>query len=83
MAGTGQLFRSVEGRRRWTLLVHSSKVTRYRVQASLRALKHPFKPCGIRLGRRVVRAWSYNKKTGVLRVRFATRSGRLTVRGRC
>jgi len=83
VAGTGQLLRSVEAGRRWTLLVHSSKVTHYRLQASLRTLEHPFKPCAVRLGRRVLRAWSYNKSTGVLRVRFATRSGRLTVSGHC
>ncbi|TMK65227.1 MAG: glycoside hydrolase family 31 protein [Actinobacteria bacterium] len=85
VAGTGQLLRSVEAGRRWTLLVHSSKVTHYRLQASLRTLEHPFKPCAVRLGRRTLphRAWSYAPGTGVLQVRFAARSARLAVRGHC
>jgi alpha-glucosidase (family GH31 glycosyl hydrolase) len=63
--------------RRWTLRVHSAHRVRYRLAASLLRLR----PCGVALGGRELRRWSFDPATRVLRVRFAARSSRLTVRG--
>ena len=84
-AGAGQRLRSVEGARRWTLAVSSKRLTRYRLQASLRTLSKPFTPCAVSVGSRALpkRAWRFDSRTGVLRVGFAARSSRLVVRGRC
>jgi hypothetical protein len=62
---------------RWTLRLHSAHRVHYRLAASLLRLH----PCGVALGRRELRRWSYDTTTHVLRARFAARSNRLTVRG--
>jgi alpha-glucosidase len=69
----------------WTLHVVSRTRRTYALQASLRTLAHPFRPCAVRLDGRALprRAWSYARATGVLRARFALRSGTLAVARRC
>jgi alpha-glucosidase (family GH31 glycosyl hydrolase) len=84
-AGTGQQLESAEGSARWTLHVSAKRRIRYGVQASLRTLRTPFTPCSVSVGGRTLprRKWWFNAGTGVLRVRFTTKDGRLVVRGRC
>ena len=74
---SGPGLRSIEGRRRWTLRVRAPRVTSYRVQAALGALKSPFRPCAVSVGGRPLSSWHYDAKTRVLTARFSARSGRL------
>jgi hypothetical protein len=76
---------SRERRRSWTLRVEAPRRLRYRLQASLETLRHPFAPCQVRVdGRRLPDdRWSYRRASGALRVAFAGRSVRLVARGRC
>ena len=82
-AGTARRFRSVEGAAAWTLSVSAPRRVRYRLEASMRTLRHPFAACSVSLdGRALARdAWSYEGRTGVLRARFAARRATLGVRG--
>jgi alpha-glucosidase (family GH31 glycosyl hydrolase) len=65
--GTGGTLRSRETRRGWQLTVAGGRDRVYRLQASMRALRHPFVPCSTRLPDE---NWSYNRTTGVLNARF-------------
>ena len=84
--GEHGLVHSVEGHRRLTLAIRGRRHTRYRIEAELRTLRHPFKPCALALNGARLRgsAWSYAKGR-VLRARIksAGRRTRLVVRGRC
>ena len=75
---------SAEGRGLWRLGVAGRVRRTYRLQASMLTLRRPFRPCSLTLdGRRLRRgAWSYSRKTGVLKVTFTTRAGTLRAR-RC
>jgi alpha-glucosidase (family GH31 glycosyl hydrolase) len=77
----GERLVSRERRGGWTLSLTGSRVRGYRLQASLAALRHPFRPCAVELaGRRLPRrAWSYDRETRVLSARFQTRTGALRV----
>ena len=75
---------SSEGRRRraWTLGVKDTRRRTYTVEASLRTLRRPFRPCRVTVAGRPLsrRRWSYERSTGVLRARFGARRARLVVR---
>ena len=83
--GPGEAVRSRELARRWTLTVRGKRTRRYSVEASFGTLRRPFRPCAVGLsGRRLPRsAWSYGRRSQVLRATFRARSARLVVRGRC
>ena len=81
MGARGERLVSVEGGGRWTLAVRGKRARGYRLQASLRTLRRPFAPRRVLLaGRPLARsAWSYDRRSGVLRVAFRCRSARLAV----
>jgi alpha-glucosidase (family GH31 glycosyl hydrolase) len=83
--GPGERVRSRESRRGWRLAVRGRRTRRYRVEASLATLRRPFAPCAVRLrGERLpAAAWSYNRRTRVLRARFRARAATLSARRRC
>ena len=83
--GARERVRSRETRRGWVLGVRGRIKRRYSVEASLTALRRPFRPCAVRLrGRRLPRsAWSYRRRSQVLRVTFRARTARLVARRRC
>ena len=74
--------RTRAGRGAWTLRVTSRRRLRVRLQASLRTLRRPFAPAAVSVnGRPLARgAWSYDRRTGVLRARFEARRATLRVR---
>ena len=75
------LLTSREGSAHWRLSIRSSARRRWEVQASLRTLRRPFRPCAVSVrGGRLV-GWRHSAATGVLRATLSTRRGRLTVRG--
>ncbi len=77
----GGLLTSREGSAHWRLSIRSSARRRWEVQASLRTLRRPFRPCAVSVrGGRLV-GWRHSAATGVLRAILSTRRGRLTVRG--
>ena len=75
---------SDEGPRTWRLTVKGRARRTYRLQASLRTLRRPFRPCSVRLGGRLLPrgAWSHRESTGVLRATFRAKRASVTV-GRC
>ena len=76
--------RSVEGRRRWRLVVEGTAERTYRLQASLATLRRPFRPCAVSAaGRRLRRGreWSYSRFSRVLHASFTARRATLSVRG--
>jgi alpha-D-xyloside xylohydrolase len=78
----GERVRSTEGRREWRLKFTGRVRRVYRLQASLGTLARPYRPCGVRVGKRrrlSRRAWSYDRPTRVLRARVKLRSGTVTV----
>ena len=80
----GRRISSLERRGRWVMRIRGPR-RRFLLQASLRTLVHPFRPCRIQVGRHRLRHrfWSYDRGTGILRARFhAGRGTRVTVR-RC
>jgi hypothetical protein len=76
----GETLTSIEGKRRWRLLVGGKRTRAYRLQASLSTLAHPFRPCSVRAGGRPAR-WRWFPKRRVLHAQFRMRSGFLVVRG--
>jgi hypothetical protein len=82
---SGADVRSVEGPGVWKLVVRSRRARRVSLEASLATLERPFRPCSVRLGRRALprRAWSYSRRSRVLRVSFKARSATLAVRRAC
>ena len=77
--------RSVEGRGSWKLVVSGPRVRRISLEASLATLKRPFRPCALRLSGRLLprRAWSYSRRTRVLKARFRARSATFTAERAC
>ena len=78
---TGAMFEaerlgSTEGRRRWTLTIRGTRKRVYSLEASMRSLRRPFRPCRVTVGGRR-RKHSYDAASGVLRVRFAARRAKL------
>jgi hypothetical protein len=80
--GKGEKLRSRERDGEWTLAVRGKLRRSYRLDASLATLREPFRPCEVAVdGRELPRArWSYDRGSGVLRVRFGGRNPLLSVR---
>jgi len=80
----GAAARSVEGRRRWVLRVRARRSMRWSIEASMRTLRRPFRPRRVLVRGRVLsrRRWSYNRRSGVLRVAVRGARVRLDVRRR-
>jgi len=76
---------SIEGDRRWTLVLHGAPARTWTLQASLATLEHPFEPCAVEFAGEPLAAedWSYDAATGVLRATWQGPSGSLLVRGDC
>jgi alpha-glucosidase (family GH31 glycosyl hydrolase) len=83
--GEGESVRSRQTRRGWLLAVRGRIARRYSLEASLATLRRPFRPCAVRVGGRRLRrsAWSYGRRSQVLRATFRARSARVVVRRRC
>ncbi|HYH58084.1 MAG TPA: TIM-barrel domain-containing protein [Thermoleophilaceae bacterium] len=66
----------------WWLQIQGSRRRRYSVQAALSTLRDPFVPSELIVnGRRLrPRAWSFSRRTAVLRARFRARDAELLVR---
>jgi hypothetical protein len=84
--GTERVVSSEKRGRRWVLRIEGARRRTYSVQAALRALRRPFRPCAVRvatIGRRSARlprrAWAYRR--GVLRLAVTGRRLRVEVRG--
>ena len=77
----GERMRSQETDAGWRLAIRGKTRRLYRLQASLAALKHRFRPCRIELdGRELApRRWSYDRSTRVLNVKFGGRTPTLEV----
>jgi alpha-D-xyloside xylohydrolase len=71
--------RSHEGRGSWTLRIRGDRRRRYRLEAVLRALRDPFRPCAVSVDGRALapRRWSLDR--GVLKARFDGSRARLVV----
>ncbi len=63
----------------WTLGIGASTARRYRLQASLATLEHPFIPCTVTVGAQPAGEWTYDAATRVLRADFTTSGGDLRV----
>ena len=84
--GNGGWVRSNEAARGWALRIAPKRRTHIALEASLATLRSPFRPCAVSLdGVDLPRGrWSFDRRTGVLKARFATGGGTLKVRpGRC
>lgn len=65
--------------RGWRLGVSGSRTRTYSVEAGLRTLERPFRPCAVTVGGRPLAGtrWSYSAKSQVLRARFKARRASL------
>jgi hypothetical protein len=78
VGGLGGEVRSVEGRGGWTFEARGPRPRVVEVEASLRTLRRPFRPCAVTGARR----WRWDGATGVLRATLhRSRSASLVVRG--
>ena len=66
----------------WTLRVAGAQPRTYTLEAGMSSLRRPFTPCRVRLGKRVLRRWSYDRRARMLRVRFRATRGTLAVLSR-
>ena len=69
---------SREGRRSWNLTIRGAGRVKLDLDASLKTLKRPFRPKSVRAGSKRLKkgkAWSYNRKTGVLHVNVGLKAG--------
>ena len=85
-AYAGERIRSRERKRAWSLFVRGKLRRKYRLEASMATLRHPFVPCGVELAGTALapKRWSYDRKARVLRARFSGKRVRLSVEGgRC
>jgi hypothetical protein len=75
--------RSSEARGSWKLVVRGARGRgRVSLEASLATLAHPFRPCTVRLNGHALRrgrAWTYDRRTRVLKVSFTARAGATVV----
>jgi len=77
---TGGLLRSNEIRSGgWRLQVESPRRIELTLQASLRTLHRPFVPGRVQVDGQLLRGWSYERRTGVLRLRTPVRDGVIRV----
>ena len=76
---------SRERRGGWRLQFRLVRPIEWRIQASLRALRRPLRPCAVRLDGRPLpaSAWRFDDATGVLAAMVRTQAGRLEVSSRC
>jgi hypothetical protein len=67
------------------LTIRGARRRVYRLQASLAVLRRPLRPCSVSFrGRRLPRrAWTFDRRTRVLRASFRARRGTLRVSSRC
>ena len=75
--GKSGRYRSIEDSGRWTLLVRAERPsTTMMLQASMRTLETPFEPCSVEVDGRPlsVGTWSFDPRSGVLRVPARGRS---------
>jgi len=76
--------RSAEPRRGrgWTLHVTGARTRRYTIEASLRTLRKRFKPCRLTSRGRTLprKSWTYNRSSGVMRLRVKGKRLALAVR---
>lgn len=78
----GERLRSREMRgRRWRLRIQGTRTRRWTIEASTRALRHPFAPRSVLVDGRPLprRGWSYRRDAGVLTVRARCRACTLLV----
>lgn len=69
---------SSEGKRSWKLTVKGAGQVKLDLDASLKTLKHPFRPGSVKAGGKRLKkgkAWSYDRKTGVLHVNTKLKAG--------
>ena len=80
----GAAARSLERRGRWVLRVRARRSMRWSVEASMRTLRRPFRPRRVLSRGRALprRRWSYDRRSGVLRVSVRGARVRLDVRRR-
>ncbi len=83
MGSRGERLVSAEGGHAWALTVRGKRARRYRLQAALSALRHPFAPSRVTLNGRPLPGsrWSYDRRSRVLRAAFRIRSGTLRASG--
>jgi hypothetical protein len=73
----------------WRLAIHGTRVRGFRLEAATAGLRSArggaFEPCAVALDGRAVpkRRWRFDRRRGVLRVRFRVRDGVLKVRDFC
>ena len=72
----GERLRSIEGAGRWRLEIEGARARTYSLEASLRTLRRPFRPCRLSLDGEAP-SWSFDRRTGVLRARFRARRATL------
>jgi alpha-glucosidase (family GH31 glycosyl hydrolase) len=80
MGARPELLSSLEGDHAWRLTIRGKRARRYSLQASLAALRRPFVPRSLTIDGRPAHAWSYDRRTRVLRATFKLRSGTVTIR---
>jgi len=75
---------SREGRGLWTLRIRGKRKRSYRVEAALGTLRRPFAPGLVRVSGRELapKAWSYDRKSKVLRLTAKLKLGRIVVSAR-
>ena len=77
----GGMARSRATRRAWALSLRSRRRTRWAIEASLGALRRPFRPCSVEADGGRLASWRYDGRARVLRMRFTARRGRVVARG--
>jgi alpha-glucosidase (family GH31 glycosyl hydrolase) len=80
---SSETIRSIERRGRWRLRIAGKMRRRYDLQASMKTLRRPLRPCRLEVDGRELepRRWRFERSTGVLRARFAGRRPTLTAIG--
>jgi alpha-glucosidase len=75
--------RGATTQRLWQLQVRGKRMRGYHLQAAFGAMLKPFRPCTVSLDNRRLphKAWSYDRRSQVLKAVFRTRNGTLTAAG--
>ena len=81
----GEQIKSRERGRGWVLKIKGERRRTYQLQASLKTLKKPFRPCAVSLGGKPLRgnAWGYDRKQSDCGRSSEGKQLRLVVRRRC
>lgn len=79
----GERLRSDERTGQWRLTIEGHRTRTYSIEASLRTLRRPFRPCRLALNGRTLPggSWRFERDTGVLRTQFEARRAPLAVQG--